>query len=181
MSKVSVPNPCPKSNASLKPITNSTNQWCTNCATEIIDFTEKSTDQIIDYLNAKNGERVCGILKDTSPSYYNYWQWTKGQYHRINHSFTGVTKWAFITLLILTFGLSSCTKKPQNIKKGKVKVNHDHVKGKMVIGEMKYVDSTALKVILLLLSFGLASCIKHQVVPGYVKANPSVEEKIKKV
>ncbi len=59
-SVVSIPRPCRQSRAVLTPT--EAGYHCAACATEVVDFTRLSETDILAYLAARPGQRVCAVL-----------------------------------------------------------------------------------------------------------------------
>lgn len=75
-------------------------RWCMSCSKTVVDFSDKSSEEIIDYLKSKNGEEVCGrcrtdqVITPGKPSRYRW----------------------FVTVLSFIFGISlltSCYRRTQ--------------------------------------------------------------------
>lgn len=76
-------------------------RWCLACSKTVIDFSDKSTEEIIAYLKSKNGEEVCGRCRT-------------GQVTTMAKKPTRY-RW-FITILSFIFGISlltSCYRRTQ--------------------------------------------------------------------
>lgn len=54
-------NPCPENWEGMTPDKNG--RFCGKCSKIVIDFTKKTTQEIIDFLNARKGEDICGKLR----------------------------------------------------------------------------------------------------------------------
>jgi TonB family protein len=71
----SVPNPCDKPWDGMIPKENG--RYCDSCQKVVIDFTNKSNQEIIDYINANSGKKLCGTFKkeqliQTEKEYHDY-------------------------------------------------------------------------------------------------------------
>jgi hypothetical protein len=60
-SRVIIPKPCPASAQALAPT--AAGWHCARCATEVIDFTRLSEAEILAYLAARQGQRVCAAMQ----------------------------------------------------------------------------------------------------------------------
>lgn len=57
----SIKNPCPEKWENMN--SEEQGRFCGKCATIVIDFTKKTTQEIIDFLTARKGEDICGKLR----------------------------------------------------------------------------------------------------------------------
>jgi hypothetical protein len=76
-------------------------RWCLACSKTVVDFSGKSSEEIIDYLKSKNGEEVCGRCRTDQVT-------TPGKK-------TSRYRW-FVTVLSFVFGISlltSCYRRTQ--------------------------------------------------------------------
>ncbi len=60
MNKPHIPNPCPEKWSEMSPTEQGA--FCHRCATEVIDFTHMSTDEIKSYLKQAGGKKICGKM-----------------------------------------------------------------------------------------------------------------------
>ena len=67
----SVPNPCHENWDAMKPESNG--RYCDSCKKVVIDFTNKSNEEIADYLLQNSGKKLCGTFKNAQlpPSHHN--------------------------------------------------------------------------------------------------------------
>lgn len=59
-----VNNPCPESWEKMSP--NHQGRFCGKCSKIVIDFTKKTTQEILDFLKARKGEDICGKLRPSA-------------------------------------------------------------------------------------------------------------------
>src|SRR5690349_5926215 len=57
-------NPCPEKWDSMTPAEGG--NFCGKCSKIVIDFTKKTTQEIIDFLTIRSGEDICGKLRKPS-------------------------------------------------------------------------------------------------------------------
>ena len=62
-SNVSIENPCHLKWQDLTPLANSKDRHCHECSLNIVDFTNMSNPEIIDYLAKRKGEKVCCAMR----------------------------------------------------------------------------------------------------------------------
>ncbi|MDO7845206.1 carboxypeptidase-like regulatory domain-containing protein [Hymenobacter sp. M29] len=55
-----IPQPCPESWAAMTPTAQG--RHCAVCATEVVDFTRMSEAEVLAFLAARSGQRVCGLM-----------------------------------------------------------------------------------------------------------------------
>ena len=89
MPVVNIPNPCPLKLNQLSPVEGGF--YCGQCSKVVIDFREKSNDEILTVLESADQKRVCGI--------YN-----PEQVNRPNAPSFDILK--FVASLVLVFGMS---------------------------------------------------------------------------
>ncbi|MBF9141491.1 carboxypeptidase-like regulatory domain-containing protein [Hymenobacter properus] len=58
-----IPQPCPESWAAMTPTAQG--RHCAVCATEVVDFTRMSEAEVLAFLAARSGQRVCGLAFST--------------------------------------------------------------------------------------------------------------------
>ncbi|MCA6365156.1 MAG: hypothetical protein IM638_19145 [Bacteroidetes bacterium] len=58
-----IPEPCHESWQRMRPEQNG--RHCDACCKVVVDFTGMNNDEVIAYLHSRNGERVCGRVKNT--------------------------------------------------------------------------------------------------------------------
>jgi hypothetical protein len=58
---VQIPKPCHESWQAMQPQANG--RFCDSCCKVVVDFTNFSNQEIVEYLQAKNKERICGRFK----------------------------------------------------------------------------------------------------------------------
>jgi hypothetical protein len=98
MGQLSIENPCHEKWSRMSK--RDEGRWCMSCSKTVVDFSGKSSEEIIDYLKSKNGEEVCGRCRTDQVS-------TPGKPSRY--------RW-FITILSFVFGISlltSCYRRTQ--------------------------------------------------------------------
>lgn len=61
MEKPLLSEPCTADWNKMKPVEQG--RFCKSCCKVVVDFTQKTAQEILDYLRARSGERVCGIAK----------------------------------------------------------------------------------------------------------------------
>ena len=61
INKFNVPDPCSESWKGMLPQDNG--RYCGSCQKVVIDFTGKTNEEIIDYISANSGKRVCGTFR----------------------------------------------------------------------------------------------------------------------
>lgn len=61
MEKPLLSNPCSADWNKMQPVEEG--RFCKTCCKVVIDFTEKTASEILDFIRARSGERVCGIAK----------------------------------------------------------------------------------------------------------------------
>jgi hypothetical protein len=99
-------------------------RWCLSCNKTVVDFSGKSSAEIVDYLKSKNGEEVCG----------------RGRADQVISPGKKPSRYRWLSILSFIFGitlLTSCYRKtqgcyayndaPQKGKKHKTEVKADTV------------------------------------------------------
>jgi hypothetical protein len=61
MEKPLLADPCPADWNKMNPVEEG--RFCKTCCKVVIDFTQKTAQEILDYLRSHSGERVCGYAK----------------------------------------------------------------------------------------------------------------------
>ncbi|MDH5367206.1 MAG: hypothetical protein OEW67_09485 [Cyclobacteriaceae bacterium] len=64
--RISIQEPCHMSWKDLDKIRNSKNRHCSKCSIDIIDFTQRNNNEIIEYLAARKKEKVCAKMYSTN-------------------------------------------------------------------------------------------------------------------
>lgn len=59
MEKPLLSDPCPADWNKMQPVAEG--RFCKTCCKVVIDFTQKTAQEILDYLRSRSGERVCGF------------------------------------------------------------------------------------------------------------------------
>ena len=59
--EVTIPEPCSEDWNEMTP--KERGRLCDKCCKVVVDFTEKTTEQIIDFISGQNGSRVCGRFR----------------------------------------------------------------------------------------------------------------------
>lgn len=103
----SVPNPCNEKWNGMIPKDNG--RYCSSCQKTVIDFTNKTKEEIIDYMNKHVNQKICGTFKTSTLL-------------AKTHSSEALVK--FLAALLLVFGISlfSCT---ESNEKTNNKKEHD--------------------------------------------------------
>jgi hypothetical protein len=65
-STIHIPEPCPAEWNQMKPCDNG--RFCGSCQKVVVDFSNKTLDEIHDYFNAHKTEHVCGLYKERHTS-----------------------------------------------------------------------------------------------------------------
>ena len=60
--KISIPKPCHENWDEMKSVEQG--RFCASCSKVVIDFTSKTTNEIIDFLLSRGNEKVCGRARD---------------------------------------------------------------------------------------------------------------------
>ena len=108
--KISIKEPCHMRWKDMDKIQDSKNRHCNNCSIDIIDFTQMSNDEIIEYLSARKNEKVCAKMYsvDALSNLSKYQNKVLGWYKKIDSSiknryFKSVML-AFVGLMTFTTG-----------------------------------------------------------------------------
>jgi hypothetical protein len=92
MEQLHIEKPCSESWRKMQK--NDEGRFCLSCQKTVVDFTDKTKEEIIDFLKAKKGEEVCGRCRTTHIAKPSRYRWLAG-------------------ILALTFLLSSCWRRAQ--------------------------------------------------------------------
>ncbi|MGZ4054764.1 MAG: energy transducer TonB [Bacteroidia bacterium] len=97
---ISVPNPCQEKWDSMQPQENG--RYCGSCQKIVIDFTNKTEQEIIDHIAANSGKKMCGTFRTTQLQQPNHFIESPKYENSIR----------FLAALLLVFGMSlfSCNK-----------------------------------------------------------------------
>jgi hypothetical protein len=70
---INIPNPCPEKWENMSPV--SGGSFCGKCSKTVFDFSNSPNEEIIAFLSAQNGEKVCGKIRKVqltkSKSFYS--------------------------------------------------------------------------------------------------------------
>lgn len=100
--KLSIPKPCYENWNEMTPAT--TGRFCGSCEKTVVDFTNKSEQEIKSYLNANQSERTCGRFRADQLSVTEKEEVVKSWY---------IKRFAIAAYLVFGFTLFSCTASSQ--------------------------------------------------------------------
>ena len=101
-------NPCNKAWDKMTP--NKNGRYCISCNKNVIDFTNMNQNQILEFLNSKKNEKICGKIYENEiiikrPKYHQY---LVDLYNKIDtnskYSFTRTFFLSFVIVLMLLVG-----------------------------------------------------------------------------
>lgn len=87
----SVPNPCHEKWDGMQPKENG--RYCGSCQKVVTDFTNKTNEEILDYIKQNSGKQVCGTFKNSQLKSTNHYQ----------HNESAIR---FLAALLLVFGMT---------------------------------------------------------------------------
>lgn len=110
MKDVFIAQPCPKKWDNMTPIDGSTKRHCQDCNINLVDFSTYTNEEIIHYLNTHTHEKTCAKVGENVISQMSFKEKVRSEYTMITQHFKGIRKFAMLSLLILSLGLTSCYK-----------------------------------------------------------------------
>jgi len=98
MKNIHIPNPCPEKWSDMSPTTDGA--FCSKCATEVLDFSNLSPEEIKASLQKAMGRKVCAKMKPAQESYPEI------PFEVFNGSGINSFRRKFIYALVMVFGLA---------------------------------------------------------------------------
>ncbi len=138
MKHISIPEPCSENWNEMTPTQKGA--YCQKCALEVIDFTDKSSEEIRDVLKSEMGSRVCGHIRPSQLNKLN------DDFHRwFEKNETSVQR-IFIFSLLLGFGLAlfSCSQEQEPVVKNMQDVSLDILEHPKMLDENDLTSDTAI-------------------------------------
>jgi hypothetical protein len=109
--KIGIPKPCPENWDDMNPTEKGA--FCTKCAFEVIDFTDKSPEDIRTVLTNRSGLTTCGHIKTSQLEMVN------SNYHLWNSQSSKTFKSKFLYACLMVFGMglfSGCNTSSDSIQ-----------------------------------------------------------------
>lgn len=126
---LNIKNPCSENWENMKIGLNS--RFCDNCKKNVIDFTDKSRVEILEYLISKKSERVCGKVYQSQLDFSNTDLYVTIQYLSKNNKNSNIP---FYLLTIGTMLLMSCNSNITEKQKPEIEVVE---KGSVITNKLK--------------------------------------------
>lgn len=136
MKNISIPEPCSENWNEMTPTEKGA--FCQKCALEVIDFTNKSSDEIRQVLAQNIGNHACMRIKNTQMDELNedFSAW------RINNQQSFNRAWVFTLLVVFGMTLFSCQEEEEPVIKQYQKVAQTILDNEGDVIENQVVDST---------------------------------------
>ncbi len=136
MKNISIPEPCSENWNEMTPTEKGA--FCQKCALEVIDFTNKSSDEIRQVLAQNIGNHACMRIKNTQIDELNedFSAW------RINNQQSFNRAWVFTLLVVFGMTLFSCQEEEEPVIKQYQKVAQTILDNEEDVIENQVIDST---------------------------------------
>lgn len=136
---VQIPKPCHESWQAMHPQANG--RFCDSCCKVVVDFTNFSNQEIVDYLQSKNNERVCGRFKKEQVK-----QPASTQIIQLKDRNKIWKLQQFAAALLLAFGSILFTSCNTSVSKTKTTTTKERITGVVIIPtEMQYHEEKELR------------------------------------
>ena len=138
MKKITIAEPCHENWADFTPTQRGA--FCGTCQINVIDFSQKSNQEIKTILNLNAGKKMCGKFKTTQLDSFN------SEYHHWQNQNNSTFQSKFIFALVLGFGLTlfSCTSQIEQDVIGKIQTQIVNIDTNKQVSLIETVDTTSL-------------------------------------
>lgn len=136
MKKITIPSPCSENWNEMTPTEKGA--FCQKCSLEVIDFTQKTPEEIRETLTLNLGQRVCGHVSKVQLELVNT------NFHVWENQPVHVFQSKFLYACVLVFGMTLFTGcSPEPLENGDTEIEHVEGGIEIIQGDVDVTDSSA--------------------------------------